>query len=102
MSAAFNLARWLTRDDRDAQDVVQESYMRALRFFGNFRGGDGRSWSLRIVRNTCYTWLQCNRPAEAAAVLGDEVETIESGEPDPEFFNSLISSRVMAKTQLSV
>ncbi len=85
LSSAYNLARWLTRNDHDAQDVVQEAYLRALKFFSGFRGGDGRSWLLRIVRNTCYTWLQRNRPAEVAAnVSEDEVEAIESGDPDPE------------------
>jgi RNA polymerase sigma-70 factor (ECF subfamily) len=62
LDAAFNLARWLTRNDDDADDVVQEAYLRAYQFFDGFRGGDGRAWLLRIVRNTCYTWLEKNRP----------------------------------------
>jgi RNA polymerase sigma factor (sigma-70 family) len=62
LDAAYNLARWLTRNDEDAQDVVQEAFMRAFRFLGSFRGGNVRSWVLRIVRNTCYTWLDQNRP----------------------------------------
>lgn len=62
LDAAYNLARWLTRNDQDAQDVVQEAFMRAFRFLGSFRGGNVRSWVLRIVRNTCYTWLAQNRP----------------------------------------
>jgi RNA polymerase sigma-70 factor, ECF subfamily len=64
LDAAYNLARWLTRNDQDAQDVVQEAFMRAFRFLGNFRGGNVRSWVLRIVRNTCYTWLHQNRPPQ--------------------------------------
>ena len=52
MDAAYNLARWLTRRDQDAEDVVQEAYLRAFQFFGSFRGGDGRTWLLAIVRNT--------------------------------------------------
>jgi RNA polymerase sigma-70 factor (ECF subfamily) len=52
LGAAYNLARWLTRNDHDAEDVVQESYLRAYRFFGGFRGEDGRAWLLTIVRNT--------------------------------------------------
>jgi RNA polymerase sigma factor (sigma-70 family) len=63
LPAAYNLARWLTRDGHDAEDVVQEGYLRAFRSFGGFRGGDGRAWFLAIVRNTCLTWLQRNRPA---------------------------------------
>jgi RNA polymerase sigma-70 factor (ECF subfamily) len=85
MSAAYNLARWLTRDDTDAQDVVQESYMRALKFFGGFRGGDGRSWLLRIVRNTCHTWLERNRPRETSLESSEaEVNTIQSSDLSPE------------------
>jgi RNA polymerase sigma-70 factor (ECF subfamily) len=62
LGAAYNLARWLTGNDHDAEDVVQEAYLRACQFFGGFRGGDGRAWLLRIVRNTCFTWLARNRP----------------------------------------
>ena len=61
LGAAYNLARWLTRDDHGAEDVVQESYLRALKSFGGFHGADGRAWLLAIVRNTCYTWLQQQR-----------------------------------------
>lgn len=57
LDAAYNLARWLLRDEQSAQDVVQEAYMRALRFFDGFRGGDARPWLLGIVRNACYSWL---------------------------------------------
>jgi len=61
MNSAFNVARWLTHNDQDAQDVVQEAYLRAFRFFGGFRGDDARAWLLSIVRNTFYTWYQQNR-----------------------------------------
>jgi len=54
---AYNLARWLLRNDHDAQDVVQETYLRALRYFDGFIGEDARPWLLGIVRNTCFTWL---------------------------------------------
>jgi len=57
LDAAYNLARWLLRDDHSAQDVVQEAFLRALKFFDSFRGGDARPWLMGIVRNTCYTWL---------------------------------------------
>ena len=55
LDAAYNLARWLTRSPADAEDVVQEACLRALRFFDGFRGGDSRAWLLKIVRNTCYS-----------------------------------------------
>ncbi len=57
LDAAHNLARWLVRGDAEAQDLAQEAMLRAYRFFGSFRGGDPRAWLLKIVRNTCYTWL---------------------------------------------
>ena len=62
LDAAYNLARWLMRNQQDAQDVAQEAYLRAFRFFPGFRGGDARAWLLKIVRNTCYSWLHANRP----------------------------------------
>ncbi len=65
MDAAYNLARWLVRDDHDAQDVVQEAYVRAFRFASGFRGGDPRAWILAIVRNSAFTWLKRNRGANA-------------------------------------
>ena len=58
LDAAHNLARWLTRNEQDARDVVQEAYMRAFRFFDGYKGGDGKSWLLEVVRNTCFTWLR--------------------------------------------
>jgi RNA polymerase sigma factor (sigma-70 family) len=67
LGAAYNLARWLTRSANDADDVVQEAYLRAYQFFDSFHGGDGRAWLLRIVRNTCYTWLEKNRPRQPVA-----------------------------------
>jgi DNA-directed RNA polymerase specialized sigma subunit, sigma24 homolog len=57
IDAAYNLARWLARDASDAEDIVQEAYVRALKYRGTFSGGDVKSWMLRIVRNTCYTFL---------------------------------------------
>ena len=78
LDAAYALARWLTRNDADAADVVQEAMLRAFRYFDSYREGDARSWMLRIVRRTCYSWLERNRPAdivplEADAELDEEV-----------------------------
>lgn len=68
LDAAYNLARWLTGNPQDAQDVVQDACLRALRYFGGFRGEQVRPWLLQIVRHTCYTWLKENRPAEMVTV----------------------------------
>jgi RNA polymerase sigma factor (sigma-70 family) len=84
LDAAYNLARWLTRNEADAQDMVQEAYLRALRFFGGFHGTDARAWLLTIVRNTCYTWLKRNRSPELSGDFEEAVLTKESDEPDPE------------------
>jgi RNA polymerase sigma-70 factor (ECF subfamily) len=83
LAAAYNLARWLTRNDHDAEDVVQESYLRALKFFSGFRGGSSRPWLLAIVRNTCYTWMRRNR-VEEPAMEPDEELRVESSSPSPE------------------
>src|SRR5260221_11352873 len=80
LDAAYNLARWLTRNDADAQDVVQEAYLRAFRFFGGFHGEDGRAWLLGIVRNTSYTWMQQNRSAQLNLPLEDELHEGKSDE----------------------
>jgi len=64
VDAAFNLARWLLRNRADAEDVAQEALLRSYRFFRGFHGGDARAWLLQIVRNTCYTWLEKNRPMD--------------------------------------
>lgn len=84
LDAAYNLARWLTRDDRDAEDVVQEAYLRAFQHFHAFKGGDARPWLLAIVRNTYYTWIQRNRVAEVSAPFDEETDTRMSDVPDPE------------------
>ena len=68
LNAAYNLARWLTHNDHDAQDVVQESFVRAMRYMGSFRGDSARAWMLQIVRHTCYSWLKENRPSDNVAL----------------------------------
>src|ERR1700736_1117271 len=72
LAAAYNLARWLTGDDHDAEDMVQEAYLRALQYFGGFHGVDGRAWLLKIVRNTCYTWMQQSRAHEPTTTFDEE------------------------------
>ena len=64
LDAAYNLARWLTRDSQDAQDVVQDACVRALKYLGSLERSDARAWFLAIVRNAFYDWVGRNRPAE--------------------------------------
>ena len=72
LDAVYALARWLTRNDADAADVVQEAYLRAFRYFDSYREGDTKSWLLKIVRRTCYTWLKRNRPADVVSLEAEE------------------------------
>lgn len=72
LDAAHNLARWLTGNSQDAEEVVQEAYLRALRSFVDWRGGDARIWLMRIVRNTCYGWLRANRPLQNGPEFDDQ------------------------------
>ena len=82
LGAGYNLARWLTRNEHDAQDVVQEAYLRALRAFDGYRGGDARAWVLSIVRNTCYTWL--HRRGALPAATDDPAEVPDDPAAGPE------------------
>ena len=85
LAAGYNLARWLTRNDHDAEDIVQEAYLRAFRSFDRYRGGDPRAWLLTIVRNTCYTWLRQNREsAISAADAVDHDDVAADPETEPE------------------
>jgi RNA polymerase sigma-70 factor (ECF subfamily) len=73
LDAAHNLARWLLRNEQDAEDVVQEAYLRAFRSFDGFRGSNGRAWLLTIVRNTSYTLLRRNRAVDLTTTFDEEV-----------------------------
>ena len=73
MDAAHNLARWLLRNEQDAQDVVQEAYLRAFKSFGGFHGSNGRAWLLTIVRNTSYTLLKKNRAVDLTTTFDEEI-----------------------------
>ena len=79
LDSATNLARWLLRNRTDSDDMVQEAMLRAYRFFDRFHGGDARAWLLQIVRNTCYTWLEKNRPAELMTEFNEELHPQPSG-----------------------
>jgi RNA polymerase sigma-70 factor (ECF subfamily) len=82
IDAAYNLARWLVRSDAEAQDLAQEAMLRAYRFFGGFRGGAPRAWLLKIVRNTCYTWLQSARGTQDAAEFDEEIHGVTEVTPE--------------------
>jgi RNA polymerase sigma-70 factor (ECF subfamily) len=84
LEAAYNLARWLTRNDQDAEDIVQEACMRAFRSLDGFLGTDGRPWLLTIVRNTSYTWLHRNRRQELTIPLDDRLLNVADDSPGPE------------------
>jgi RNA polymerase sigma-70 factor (ECF subfamily) len=75
LNAAYNLARWLTRNEHDAQDVVQEAYLRAFRFFDSYRGGDGKAWLLEVVRNTCFTWRRREKRNLTTVVFDEAAHT---------------------------
>jgi RNA polymerase sigma-70 factor, ECF subfamily len=72
LDAAYNLSRWLTASEADAEDVTQEACLRALRFFTTHHGPNTRAWLLAIVRNTCRTWLEKNRPREVRGTLPED------------------------------
>ena len=84
LDAAYNLARWLTRNDQDAEDVVQESYLRAFKFFDSFHSADARPWLLTIVRNTYYTLKQQQRAHEVVTSFDEEIHSIDPENQNPE------------------
>src|SRR6266550_1420681 len=83
LDAAHNLARWLLRNEQDAQDVVQEAYLRAFRSFSGFHGTNGRAWLLTIVRNTSYTLLKKNRAVDFTTPFDEEIHAAEYESASP-------------------
>lgn len=81
LDAAYNLARWLARDEHIAEDIVQDACMRAFQYFESFRGGDARPWLLGIVRNVCYTWFQQNKRGKEWDMADNEAELQPSLDP---------------------
>jgi RNA polymerase sigma-70 factor (ECF subfamily) len=79
LDAAYTLARYLVRDEHDAQDIVQEASLRALRHFEGFRDGDARAWLLTIVRNACYSWHRRHRVERDSVPLTDELSMALAG-----------------------
>ena len=85
LDAGYNLARWLTRDVNDAEDVVQDAAVRALKYVGTLRDGDARAWFLTIVRHTFYDWCKRNRPAEIVRDDGSAIDmAADDAAVDPE------------------
>src|SRR4030088_1719487 len=84
LDAAFNYARWLTKNDADAEDVVQDAYVRALRFFSSLQGEDARAWLFAIVRNTWYGRFPRRAGGTVTTVADTEVDTRADASLDPE------------------
>ena len=99
LAAAYNLARWLARNDHDAQDVVQEASLRAFKYWKGFSGRDCRSWLLAIVRNTFYSWVR-QRSAQPELTETGEIDDIDDGVPNPENLLLQNASRDMLKAAL--
>jgi RNA polymerase sigma-70 factor (ECF subfamily) len=83
LDAAHNLARWLLRNEQDAQDVVQEAYLRAFKSFAGFHGSNGKAWLLTIVRNTSYTLLKKNRAVDLTTTFDDEIHATDHASNRP-------------------
>jgi RNA polymerase sigma-70 factor (ECF subfamily) len=84
LDAAYNLARWLTGNAHDAEDVVQEASCRALKFFHGFRGHNGRTWWLQVVRHTCYTWLQTHKARVPVRPFREDLHGAAADDLNPE------------------
>lgn len=87
LGAAYNLARWIVARDHDAQDIVQEAYLRALKGFAGFRGADARAWLLTIVRNTAYTYIGKYSHFSNAIPFDEAIHVTPVDEPVPESFH---------------
>ena len=99
LDAAYNLARWLSRNDQDAEDVVQEASLRAFKYWKGFSGRDCRSWLLAIVRNTYYSWLR-KRSVQPELTEDGEIDDVDEGIPSPETGLLQNASREMLRAAL--
>ena len=96
LAAAYNLARWLVHNEHDAEDLVQEAFLRAYKSFSGYYGGNSRAWLLTIVRNTCYTWLQQNRVLRFAESIEDRLDEVGLDFADPEMlFLQRVDSQIV-------
>lgn len=100
LDAAYNLARWLLRDEHSARDVVQEAHLRAFKYFESFKGGDARPWLMQIVRNACFTWLRDQRHGPEQVEFDEErdssVETGSSNNPETLLMHKVQSRQLNA------
>ena len=100
LDAAYNLARWLTRDEHAAEDVVQEAFFRAAKFFPTFRGGNGRTWLLAVVRRASFDWLAKNRAWAAAASFDEGVHGQADESLNPEHLAARRADRQLLRAAL--
>jgi RNA polymerase sigma-70 factor (ECF subfamily) len=84
LDSAYNLARWLTRNEHDAEDVVQEACLRAYRYFPSFNGDRAKGWLLTVVRNSCYNWMDATRPMKNSVEFDENLFPPTSADLDPE------------------
>ena len=101
LDSAYNLARWLTGNEHDAEDVVQDAYLRAAKFFDSFRGGDARPWLITIVRRACYDWLERNRSHQSLTVFDEELHSDQGDKLDPAQFALRQEDREMLRQAVS-
>src|SRR5476651_1092775 len=95
LDAAYNLARWLLRNDQDAEDAVQEAYMRAYKAFARFRGGDGKAWLMAILRNVCYTMIKKSRSHETPEPFDEEIHQASDGMEAHEAFRQKANAETL-------
>jgi len=90
LDSAYTLARHLLRNEHDAEDVVQDAYLRAVRHFEGYRGGDMRAWLLTIVRNTCYSWFRRHRPDAHTLEFDETVHGEAADDPEAEMLRGAL------------
>ncbi len=100
LGSAYNLARWLTRNKEDAEDAVQEAFLRAYSALDNLRGNDAKPWLLTIVRNTCLTWLKRDRSPLPTIGLEESLVHPTEPSPDPEAAMLISSDRETVRQAL--
>jgi RNA polymerase sigma-70 factor (ECF subfamily) len=101
LDAAYNLARWLAGNEDDAEDIVQESCLRAVKFFDSFRGGNPRAWLLTIVRNTSYTWLKRRSAAHSQLNLDAAEFEIEDNATNPARLQAAMANVEMVRSAIA-
>jgi RNA polymerase sigma-70 factor (ECF subfamily) len=101
LDAAYNLARWLMHDESEAEDMVQEAYVRVASHFAGFRGGDGRAWLLTIIRNSCYDRLRQKGAADRNTDFDEELHSAGRQAPNPEAALLLAERSELVKKSLA-